>query len=66
MQTKTDPQMPELHNIEEEEEEVGGVWTVEDGAPALLEDFISLEHTFMAETSNSEALEPDTLAEAKR
>jgi hypothetical protein len=58
--------MPELHNIEKEEEEVGGVWTVEDGAPALLENFIGLEHTFMAKTSNSEALEPDTLAEAKR
>ena len=65
MQTKTDPQMPELHDIEEEEEEVGGVWTIEDSAPALLEDFISLEHTFMAKTSNSEALEPNTLAEAK-
>ena len=66
MQTKTNPQMPELHNIEKKEEEAGGVWTVEDGAPALLEDFIGLKHTFMAETSNSEALEPDTLAKANR
>ena len=65
MQTKTDPQMPELHDIEEEEEEVGGVWTIEDSVPALLENFIGLKHTFMAETSNSEALEPNMLAEAK-
>ena len=57
--------MPELHDIEEEKEEVGGVWTIEDGVPALLEDFIGLEHTFMAETSNLEALEPDTLAKTK-
>ena len=57
--------MPELHDIEKEEEEAGGVWTIEDSAPALLEDFIGLKHTFMAETSNLEALEPNMLAEAK-
>ena len=32
----------------------------------MLEDFEGLEHTFIAETSDAEALEPWTLAEAKR
>jgi transposase InsO family protein len=50
----------------EEPEEAGGAWTVEDGVPALLEDFEGLEHTFMADTADAEALEPRTLAEAKR
>src|SRR5258708_2256398 len=50
----------------EEAEEAGGVWTVTDGSPALLEDFDGLEHVFMAETADSEALEPHSLPEAKR
>jgi hypothetical protein len=61
------PDMPDLVEADDEgEEEVGGVWTVHDGTPELLEDFQGLEHTFMAETADSEALEPITLAEAKR
>jgi Reverse transcriptase (RNA-dependent DNA polymerase) len=47
-------------------EEAGGVWTATDGSPALLEDFNGLEHVFMAQTADAEALEPRTLAEAKR
>jgi hypothetical protein len=58
--------MPKLEEVEEEEEEAGGVWTVVNGVSALLEDFIGLEHTFMAETTDSEALEPRTLTKAKR
>src|SRR5258708_39416106 len=50
----------------EEAEEAGGVWTVTDGSPALLEDFDGLEHVFMAETADAEALEPHSLTEAKR
>ena len=42
----------------EEEDEAGGVWVVIDGAPALLEDFEGLEHTFLAETLDAEAVEP--------
>ena len=38
---------------------------VEDGTPALLEDFNSMELVFAAETAKSEALEPRTLVEAK-
>ena len=49
----------------EEENKAGGVWVVIDGAPALLEDFEGLEHTFLAETSDTEAVEPRMLAEAK-
>ena len=49
----------------EEEDEAGGVWVVIDGAPALLEDFEGLEHTFLAETLDMEAVEPWMLAEAK-
>jgi hypothetical protein len=60
--------MPDLIKAEdeEEEEEAGGVWTVVDGTPELLEDFEGLENVYMAETADSEALEPLTLAEAKR
>src|SRR5258708_21227067 len=50
----------------EEAEEAGGVWTITDGSPALLEDFDGLEHVFTAETANAEALEPCSLTEAKR
>ena len=50
----------------EESEEAWGVWSVEDGAPVLLEDFEGLECALAAETADAEALEPRTLAEAKR
>ena len=50
----------------EDPEEVGGVWSVEDGEPTLLEDFDGLEYVFAMETSDAEALEPQMLAEAKR
>jgi hypothetical protein len=50
----------------EDSEESGGVWTVEDGAPALHEDFHGMEFVFATETADAEALEPRTLAEAKR
>ena len=52
-------------SLVEEAKEAGGVWVVVDSEPSLLEDFEGLEYTFMAETSDSEALEPRTLAEAK-
>jgi hypothetical protein len=51
---------------DEDAEEAGGVWTVQDGETILLEDFEGLVNVFMAETADSEALEPWTLAEAKR
>ena len=57
-------QMP--GTLAEESKEAGGAWAVVDGAPTLLEDFEGLEHTFLAETADSEALEPCTLTEAKR
>jgi len=47
-------------------EESGGVWAMEDNAPTLLEDFDGMEFVFAAETADAEALEPRTLAEAKR
>ena len=49
---------------EEEEEEAGEAWAIIDGDPTLLEEFEGLVNIFMAETANSEALEPQTLAEA--
>jgi hypothetical protein len=56
----------QLHNpLAEDAEESGGVWSVEDRSPSLLEDFDGLEHIFMAETAESEALDPRTLTEAK-
>jgi len=51
---------------DEEDEEAGGVWAMQDSEPMLLEDFEGLVNVFMAETADSEALEPRTLAEAKR
>jgi len=44
---------------------VGGAWTVEDSLPALCEDWDSAKATFIAETTDSEALKPGSLAEAK-
>ena len=41
------------------------MWAIIDEVPALLEDFVGLEHTFLAMTTDAEALEPHTLAEAK-
>jgi hypothetical protein len=55
--------MPDL--VEEEEEEAWGVWVVINGSPVLLEEFDGLKHALLAETSNPEALEPQTLVEAK-
>jgi len=45
-------------------EEAGGVWSVADSIPELLEDFMGLGHAFAADTADAEALEPRTLAEA--
>src|SRR5713226_5805151 len=59
------PGLQILGLLVEEAEEAGGVWTITDGSPALLEDFDGLEHVFMAETANAEALEPHSLTEAK-
>lgn len=50
---------------DEKAKEAGEVWAVEDGQPMLLKDFEGLMNIFMAKTSNSEALKPHTLAEAK-
>jgi hypothetical protein len=50
----------------EDVEEAGGVWAVVDGMSELLEDFEGLEDVFAAETADTEAMEPRTLAEAKR
>jgi len=49
----------------EDPEEAGGVWTVDDGSPAMHEDFEGMEFIFAAETADIEALKPRTLTEAK-
>src|ERR1700755_1088630 len=64
-QILSNPPMLDLEEADKGAEEAGGVWTVVDGMSALLEDFTSLEYTFMAETADSEALEPHTLTKAK-
>jgi len=46
--------------------EAGGVWAILDGETVLLKDFIGFEEVLLAETSDTEALEPRTLTEAKR
>jgi Reverse transcriptase (RNA-dependent DNA polymerase) len=65
---RTSPLTVPPASVEEvpDEEEAGGVWTVVDGAPGLLESFDGLEYMFMVETADSEALDPSSLAEAKR
>src|SRR5260370_31603835 len=60
------PGLQILGSLVTEAEEAGGVWTVTDGSPALLEDFDGLEHVFTAETADTEALKPHSLIEAKR
>ena len=62
---QTIPSRPMPGSLVKEAKEAGGVWVVVNGEPSLIEDFEGLEYTFMAETSDSEALEPCTLAEAK-
>ena len=57
-------QMP--GTLAEESKEAGGVWAIVDSTPTLLKDFEGPEHTFLAKTANSEALEPHMLTEAKR
>lgn len=64
--SKTAPAPQIAEAPDEDKEEAGGVWAVSDGEPALLEDFEGLVNVFLAETADSEALEPRTLAEAKR
>src|SRR5258707_15102841 len=49
----------------EEAEEAGGVWTVTDCSPSLLEDFNGFELVFSAGPAEDQRLEPQSLAEAK-
>jgi len=53
-------------SLAEESKEAGGVWSVKDGTPVLLEDFDGLECALATETVDAEALEPCTLTKAKR
>jgi hypothetical protein len=45
---------------------IGGAWTSEDRMPVLIEDCEGLKWAFLADTADTEALEPRTLSEAKR
>jgi len=56
-------QVPET--FAEDPVEAGGVWTVDDGLPAMHEDFKGMEFIFAAEMADAEGLEPRTLTEAK-
>ena len=51
---------------DEDKNKANPVWAVVDGEPVLLEEFEGLVNVFLAETADSEALEPRTIAEAKR
>ena len=64
MSHDTDPHVPST--FIEDLEKSGGAWAVEDGSPALLEDFDGMEFVFVTETADVEALEPRTLTEARR
>jgi hypothetical protein len=57
-------QIPGL--LAEDVEEAGRVWAIINGVLELLEDFEDFEQAFVAETADAEALEPHSLAEAKR
>jgi hypothetical protein len=58
--------VPGSFSEDEVDDIVGGAWTTADGLPALREDWEGAEAAFVAETADAEALEPRTLAEAKR
>ena len=62
------PKMPSLIPCDEVDDDdgIGGVWAAIDSKTVLLEDFEGFEEALLAETSDAEALEPRTLAEAKR
>ena len=68
--TPSNSGMLELTPAEEHEdddmEESGGVWAIVDGAPKLHKAFEGLEYMLTAKTTDAEALEPHTLAEAKQ
>jgi hypothetical protein len=49
----------------EDPDEAGGVMIAEDGAPAPLENFEGMKSALVAETADTEAFEPHTLAEVK-
>ena len=56
-----DPEMPGLTPCDEEKDDndgIGGVWSVLDGETVLLEDFEGFEEALLAETSDAEAIEP--------
>jgi hypothetical protein len=56
----------QVHDVHEKDtKEAGGVWTVEDRVPALLEDFNRLEHVLTAKVADAEAMELHMLAESK-
>jgi hypothetical protein len=69
---RTDPVIPRgiavpgSFSEDEVDNIVGGAWTIEEGMPALREDWDSVETTFVTETADSEVLELRSLAEAKR
>ena len=53
--------------LDEDPDEAGGVWSVEDRSPTPLEDFEGVEFAFAAETADRVGFEPRSLlAEAKR
>jgi len=60
-----DPGLQVPETFAEDPVGAGGVWTVDDGSPAMHEDFEGMEFIFAAETADAEGLEPCTLTEAK-
>jgi hypothetical protein len=52
--------------LDEDKNKANQVWAVVDREPALLKEFEGLVNVFLAETADSEALEPCTIAKAKR
>jgi len=60
-----DPGLQVPETFAEDPVEAGGVWTVDDGSPAMHEDFKGMEFIFAAETADAEGLKPHTLTEAK-
>ena len=49
----------------DDNDSIGGVWSAINGKTVLLEDFEGFEEALLAEMLDMEALEPQTLAEAK-
>jgi hypothetical protein len=59
------PSLIPYDEVDNDNNGIGGVWSVINGETVLLKDFESFKEALLAEMSDTEALEPRMLTEAK-